>query len=650
MTRKIFVALLLLFVSLVPAAQREGIAQTKDSGPTLTCLALPLVAQGFLASHVRYKDEDEALLKRVAKIYAERIDPTQTLLTQAEYAKLEKRAYELAKAVKNRNCADFSKLHKDQIAWHEELENYVKTVTAKDFEIDKAREVELDPDKRKRPASEEELRKLRRSLVEFQMANYLVNGTTKEEATKKLVHRYELITKRIREMKEQDLYGAYLNAYSAALDPHSSYFSPDDMEDFRIQMELSLTGIGAVLTSEDGYTIVEEVVPGGAADRHGKLQPKDRIIAVAQGEKGEPVDVIDMDLRDVVKLIRGKKGTKVTLSILRKEPEPERLTLTIERDQIDLKEQAAKLKWRDVKRGDKTLKLAVLDLPSFYLGDKPGARDSAEDVAKLVAEAKEKKADGIVLDLSRNGGGALQSAVAISGLFIEQGAIVGVGSKTAKAGPEVLDDQDPKVQWDGPLVVLTSKASASASEILAGALKDYRRAIVVGDEHTYGKGTVQQLSPLPPGLGLLKVTTALFFLPGGDSTQSVGVEADIVIPSVLSSLDIGEKHQDNALEPVSVKPFTSAKANGSNSWKPIEDAVVTKLRKKSQRRVAKDKEFKELAKELEKVNGNDTKIKLAEIFENGKSDDDDEATDKKDELSIQAKEASEILADLALAL
>ena len=650
--RRFVLAISFAFVMVLSASP----AAAQDFNMSLSCAALPLVADGFHAQHVSGSKFNNTLARRVAKNWAERIDPTEALLTQSEYAKLETRLLTLVKSIRNRECADFTKLHADQVKWQEDLEKHVREVVmGKGFAIDKKRELELDPEKRDRPKTDADQAKLRRGLIEFQLANYLASDVKEKEAREKLVHRYELFTRRVKEMNKADLYGVFLNAYAAALDPHTTYFSPEDMEDFRIQMQLSLTGIGAVLSSRDGLTIVEEVVPGGAADEHGVLRPKDQIIAVKQGTakaKGDVVDVIDMDLRDVVRLIRGKKGTQVTLTVLRKGDKTERLQLTITRDVIDLKQSAAKLEWHTVKRGKKSQKIAIIDLPSFYMGDRPGARDSAVDVAKLLGEAKQKGADAVVLDLSRNGGGVLQSAVSISGLFIERGGIVAATSR-GRGIPEVLEDKDPTVQWNGPLVVLTSKVSASASEILAGALQDYGRAVVVGDEHTYGKGSVQQLNQLPPGLGMLKVTTALYYLPGGQSTQSAGVRPDIVVPSIFATMEIGERHQDNALPTAATKAFASPVANSKGSWTPVPRDLVGTLKQRSAARVKKDKEFVKLRKELADKDVNETRIKIADILQDASDEKKKEAEQgKKDdeELSIQAKEAAQVAADLAARL
>lgn len=641
-TKWVWIALITMLAGTANAQERPAV------GMSLSCPMLPLVADNLLTMHMSFVKEDEALVKRVAENYAQYMDSTKNLLTDSEFKALEARLLTLVKDVRKGGCDDFVALKDDQVKWQQSMEDFVrKTVSSKSYKVNPKATLELDVKKRKRPKNTAEQNKLRRLMVDFQMANYLASDTSLEDAKQKLIKRYELLTKRVREQDEAEVYRVFLNAYASSLDPHTTYFSPDDLDDFKIQMELSLTGIGAVLTSQDGYTVIQEIVVGGPADRSGKLKPKDKIIAVAQGN-GEPVDVIDMDLRDVVKMIRGKKDTVVTLTVLRQAAETERFKISIQRDQIDLKDQAAKLTWVESKRKDRTLKLAVIELPSFYGGEGPSARDSAKDIADLVEEAKKGKADGVLLDLSKNGGGILQSAVVISGLFIESGAIVGVGTG-GKARSEILRDRDPRVQWDGPLVVLTSKVSASASEILAGALKDYSRAVVVGDPHTYGKGTVQQMSPLPAGLGLIKVTTAMFFIPSGDSTQSIGVGSHIVIPSALASLDIGEKYLPHVLAPATTAKFVEAEANKGGKWTPITPEVVASLGKKSQTRVAKDAEFKVLKKKITEAKSRKTTIKMSDILKK-KDSSTDEENEEELSTSLQQREAAEILADLVVEL
>jgi carboxyl-terminal processing protease len=520
-----------------------------------------------------------------------------------------------------------------------------------------------------------------RKLVQFQMSNYLSTDISVDEAKDKLVHRYELSVKRAEEFDTEDVYSLFLDAFASALDPHSNYMSDENNEDFKIQMGLSLIGIGVGLSSRDGYSVVEKVIPGGAADKVGQLLPKDKVIAVAQDGE-DPVDVIDMDLRKVVRLIRGKRHTIVHLTILRQNPTTERFVVSIERDKINLEEQAAKLTFETVEIDGKEEKLAIIDLPSFYGGRDPMERKSSTDLRILLRQAEEANAAGLLLDLSRNGGGLLDTARDIAGFFIREGGVVAVKDEYGKV--QVMNDDDPRILFGGPMIVLTSRISASASEIVAGAMKDYHRAILVGDDHTFGKGTVQTLVPLPPGLGALKVTTALFFRPGGDSTQHSGVASDIVVPSPFNSDDFGESTQPYALESAKIKPFLAATANIDESgptprdfYEPVTAEIVTQLAQLSAERVAASEEFAEVQRKLGESAERGGIIRLSEILKENeeeaeakendekaqdeaddKTDDssDDKASDEasegseeneeeEDEPSIQRKEAIQILRD-----
>lgn len=405
--------------------------------------------------------------------------------------------------------------------------------------------------------------------------------------------------------------GYFAEAFATSLDPHSDYLSPETFEDFQIQMRLSLEGIGASLTNDDGFTVIEDLIPGGSASRLGVLRPKDKIIAVAQDGK-KAVNVIDMDLKDVVRQIRGKKGTKVTLTILRQGERTETFDVVIVRDKVDIQDQATKIRYEERRFEGKVFQVGVLDLPSFY-GDR-GTRTSYSDVRKLLEEARERNVDGLVLNLSRNGGGLLEDAVRISGLFIRKGAIV--ATQNFEKRRDVLSDEDDGIIFNGPLVVLTSHLSASASEILAGALKDYGRAVVVGGEHTFGKGTVQTLSHLPAGLGAIKVTNGMFFLPGGESTQHAGVIPHIQVPSIYNNTEVGEKTMDYSLPPQSTDAFLSKEANAvekDRRWSSVTPSVIKKLASLSAQRVAADQKFVDIRKELEEAGKNRGIVKLADL-------------------------------------
>jgi carboxyl-terminal processing protease len=617
----------------------------------LSCEAVPSLMSAFLQNHVLYHELDASLRERVAESYLQRVDSSRTFFLEPEAEQIQYQLREGFEGFFEGECGRLDGIHDKTIERAKQLEDFVREMVQKpDYAVDKTVKLLIDPAKRGFPKTKEARDALWRALVHFQISNYLSSGQTLEEAKPQLVHRYELLTKQIKEQEPDDLYAQFLDAFATALDPHSNYLSPDDAEDFQITMGLSLEGIGLALSSRDGYSVVEEVIPGGAADRHGGVKPKDKIIAVSQ-EGEEPVNIIDMKLRDVVRMIRGKKGTPVTITLLRQGGDAtERLTFTIVRDKIDLEQQAAKLRFESVEQDGKTMKLAVLELPSFY-GDRDASkRQSAKDVQNLLKQVRQEKADGLLLDLSRNGGGLLEYAVSISGFFLRKGGIVAV--RQGKQDPKVLEDPDDGILYSGPLVVLTSRVTASASEILAGALKDYRRAIVVGDDQTFGKGTVQSVVPLRTGLGALKITTALFFRPGGESTQKSGVRSDIVLPSLSNTEDFGEAAQPYALPGQAIPGFLNGSDGGEPSvWQPVTSDLVTRLQTKSQARVAQSKDFQDVEKQLADAKKNQGVVHLDEILkkqeENGTKgkDPDDVAREEAKKPSAQLKEALQILTD-----
>src|SRR5258706_10413202 len=353
-------------------------------------------------------------------------------------------------------------------------------------------------------------------------------------------------------LSADQVYEVYLTALAHVYDRHSDYMGRRQLEEFNISMSLSLFGIGAQLQSEEGYCKIRALLPGGPAMASKQIKPGDRIVAVAQDGK-EPVDIIEMPLIEVVQLIRGPKGTKVTLTLIPGDAVDSsmRKTLTLVRDEIKLENQEAKARIVDLPIADgKTQRIGVIDLPSFYSGDESrnghGHSGATADVAKLIEKLKQENVKGIILDLRRNGGGSLEEAINLTGLFFEFGPVV--QTKDGEGHVSVERDRDPTVLYEGPLVVLTSKLSASASEILAGALQDYERAILVGDPSTFGKGTVQsmiQLAPLMHRLkqeptenpGALKLTIRKFYRPDGSSTQLKGVVPDIILPSALAQLN-----------------------------------------------------------------------------------------------------------------
>ena len=634
----------------------------------LACTSIGQLTREFLRQHVSQRALGAEIESRAVDTYLRRLDPSRSLLLEAEVEALRSSLTGIFERIQNGSCAPISSAHQTLIARQEAAAAQLAGWMAEeDLALDESVQLRLDPEERGYPKTEAGRNELLRKLVHFQLSNYLGAGETLEEAKPLLVERYERRTRRLRELDDTDVLSAFLDSFAASLDPHSNYFTPEAVEDFRISMSLRLEGIGVALTERDGYSVVERIIPGGAADRLADgLRPKDKIIAVAE-EGQDAVNIIDMPLREAVSLIRGKAGSTVRLTVLRQDEQTSRFPLEIVRDKIDLTEQAASVRFETVERGGQTLKLAVLDLPSFYGDSNPEERQSTDDVERLLAEVNEAGADGLLLDLSRNGGGLLEHAVRISGYFIRKGEIVGVQS--SRAPLNVLADRDERILYTGPMVVHVSRISASASEILAGALKDYRRAVVTGDDHTFGKGTVQTVQPLTPDLGALKITTARFFRPGGRSTQKDGVSADVVIPSLLASGDIGERHQRYALEGERIDPFLSTLANAfgpEDAVSRVPSPVLAELVRRSTERVSGSADFQEVREEIEEAEAADGVVKLADLLkarEEARNGDDpggldgeateDEAEDTEaaaagsdEERDLQVGEALEVLADL----
>ena len=597
---------------------------------TLQCSHLPQLFEFYLKYHYLHKKLTDEIKTHTVEQYVKNLDPSKTLLLDGDVTTLKNSLMGMFKTLPAGNCNALDEGTKLLAKRAAENETFVKSFLGPSYRIDDSVEVMLDPRKRNFSKTTAE-----------QQEGFELTDMKLPEAKKQLIHRYELVTKRLSERKPDDTIASYAEAFALALDPHSGFLSRDNLEDFQIQMQLSLEGIGASLTNQDGFTVIEELIPGGGAEKSKQLHPKDKIIAVSQ-ENAKPVNVIDMDLRDVVKLIRGKKNTKVKLTILRQDPGPKTFDVTIVRDKIDIKEQAAKISYENRKVGDRTLKIGIIDLPSFYGGGAEGTRSSSVDVKQLLDEARKEKVDGILLNLSRNGGGLLEEAVRISGLFIVKGAVV--ATKDADAKVQVLSDQDDDVSYSGPLVLLTSRFSASASEILAGALRDYKRAVIIGGDHTFGKGTVQVVSGLPLNLGGMKVTTGMFFLPGGESTQQAGVPADVHLPSPYASDDVGENTLDYSLPKQSISNFVSPEADvpqPPKHWDPVNDSVIKKLVTHSQERVAKDPKFAEIKKNLEEANKNGV-IKLAEIRKKSEAEKKKNKKEKKAEDTSAERAAKEL--------
>ncbi len=414
--------------------------------------------------------------------------------------------------------------------------------------------------------SSDELDEIWRKRLKNEVLSLKLSGK-KDDKIKEILHkRYTNFERRLSQTQSEDVIQVYLNALSEAFDPHTSYFSPKAKDDFNIRMRQSLEGIGARLTTEDEYTKVIEIIAGGPADKSGLLKPNDYIVGVGQGTKGELVDVIGWRIDDVVQLIRGKKGTKVRLQILHKATDmlADAEVITITRDKVKLEDSAAKSDTLHIKSGDREMTMGVIKIPAFYMdydalrkGDR-NYKSTTHDVLRLLNKLKEQKVDGIILDLRNDGGGFLSEAISLTGLFIPQGPVVQVRDTDGRV--KVEEDTDPGVAYDGPLVVLVNQFSASASEIFAAAIQDYKRGLIIGTQ-TYGKGTVQNMADLNryfPNArhkyGQIKLTIAKFYRISGGSTQHRGVIPDISLPSRFTQKEVGESSNKNALRWDQINP------------------------------------------------------------------------------------------------
>jgi carboxyl-terminal processing protease len=469
-----------------------------------------------------------------------------------------------------------------------------------DFEVDET--LVTDADRLSYPANADEARERWRKWLKYEMLVLKADKSNTEDVRQRLLRRYQSFARRMRQTDTKELLEMFLTAICNGFDPHTSYLAPVSSKNFDIVLGLQLEGIGAQLKSVDGYTIIDKVLPGGPADKSGQLKAGDRIVSVAQGEDGPPVDVAEMKLNDVVSLIRGRRGTVVRLGVLPAGGGAIK-TIKLVRDKVELKDQEASgTILEEGRKADGTpFRIGVINLPSFYM-DMRGAREGNEDfkscsrdVRRILDDFNRNGVDALILDLRKNGGGSLTEAIKLTGLFIEQGPVLQVKGPDGPGGRvQQYDDTDSGMAWRGPLVVMISKFSASASEILAGAIQDYRRGLIVGDSSTHGKGTVQTMIDLgpqlfrinnPPDLGSLKLTVQQFYRPSGDSTQQRGVLADIVLPSLTDYYDVSEADLDYpvAFDKVAPVPF--------RAYDAVSPAIVTALREFSAQRVAQSPEF-----------------------------------------------------------
>ncbi len=462
----------------------------------------------------------------------------------------------------------------------------------------------------------DELDELWRKKLKHEALNLKLTGKEWDKIKETLVKRYKNYYRRILQYKSEEVFQLYLNSFADAIDPHSNYLAPITSENFNIRMKLSLEGIGATLRNDNEYTKVVNIVPGGPAFKADNIHSDDYIIGVGQGKDAELVDIIGWRIDDAVQLIRGDKGTIVKLAILRAkngiDSKPD--TITIVRDKVKLEEQAAQKKVITVRENDIDFNLGVIEIPSFYVDfearrkGETDYRSTTRDVKNLIEELKEEKVDGIIIDLRNNGGGALDEAVELTGLFIEDGPVVQVRQSSGKI--DVENDPDPEIIYDGPLSVIVNRYSASASEIFSGAIQDYGRGLVLG-EQTYGKGTVQNLIGLDRFVpsagdksGQLKLTIAKYYRINGSSTQNLGVVPDIPFPSAVDPDEYGESSRPSALK------WDQIKTSEYKKYGDLTDAIP-ELLEKHQERILSEPEFNYLMEDINDYKENKNKVEFS---------------------------------------
>jgi carboxyl-terminal processing protease len=576
-----------------PAARAEPKQARQDP------LIAQVVCELLKRWHLSRPEIGEAVSRRLFQRFLTSLDPNKVYFTKGDIEEFQKDEAKLGEQLQSGDLDFAYKVYNRLLKRMTERQKLIEQLVAAKQDYTVKEYMKTDPEKvawTDDAGVQERWRK--RIKFELLMQKVAEKPLGEAEAKKKILERYRNRLAMWKRLDNTDLLEFYLGDLALCIDPHSTYMSSATLDDFDIALRLNLDGIGAVLRSENGQTTVQEVVPGGAAAKDGRLKAKDRITAVAQGE-GEWVDAVDQKLRDVVKLIRGKRGTKVRLKVV-PAGKIEPVVIELTRQKIELKSQEARGEVVETgKKADGTYyKVGVIDLPSFY-ADRASGKSATEDVRKILKGFKAKGVEGVVLDLRRNGGGLLPEALGLTGLFIDQGPVVQIKRPDGKV--EEKHDPEKGVVYGGPLIVLVSRQSASASEILAGALQDYGRALVVGDTSTYGKGTVQtvidlgeQLRANPaPRLGALKLTIQQFYRVNGHSTQRQGVASDVVLPSLTEQLTGGEKEQKQAL------PFSKVEPAKHDAVRLVSAALKEVLKERSARRVKESKGFADLAKAAE---------------------------------------------------
>jgi carboxyl-terminal processing protease len=598
--------------ALLGAAMTPPAAAPAAAAAATTTVLAPTEQENYVArrvadiiSHEHYRRAplDDHLSSLILDRYLDAIDGARSYFFASDIAEFEKYRYELDDAIKTGDVEPafvifrrFQQRSRERMAYAIELLN-----KKPDFDIDES--FNFDREKEPWPANAAEMNELWRKRVKNDALSLVTAGKQWPEAVDVLRKRYEHVAKRMDQSKPDDVFEAFMNAFVLSLDPHSNYFSARNSEEYNIQMSLSYEGIGASLNLTDDYVTVIDVIAGGPAAVSKQLAANDRITAVGEGKTGELTDVIGWRLDDVVQKIRGPGGTTVRLQVLPAGAAPGSVqkVLDFTRNRVSLENQASKKAMRTVERNGKEIKVGIITVPSFYQdydASRAGAKDyrsTTRDVQRLIGELRKDGAEVMIMDLRANGGGYLPEAESLTGLFIDRGPVVQLRDTTGHI--EVDDDPNPAIFYSGPMLVLVDRFSASASEIFAGAIQDYGRGLIVGQQ-TYGKGTVQNAHPLnytifgrKPELGQLNVTIGKYYRITGESTQDRGVTPDIALPSLIDANEVGESTRDRALPWDHIEP-ASFRVEGD--LKPL----AASLEKLHTERTAGSADFKYLREDI----------------------------------------------------
>lgn len=590
------------FVALgVQALPLESLTYSKSQSETVKDILAKLQSR-----HYREIQVNDELSQRYLSNYLDTLDPSRMFFYSKDIESFEKHRNKFDdyfKAGKLDAAFDIYEVYRQRVVSRMESVLEMLNDSTVKFDFTENDDVLIDRDEQPWPKSMVEADKLWYKRVKLSLLNLKMAGKELEEAKEVVAKRYKRQLKRIQQEDTADVFETVANALTLLYDPHTNYWSPRTNENFNINMSLSLEGIGAVLQSEDEFTKVVRLVPGGPADKQGQLKPTDKIVGVAQGEEGEVVDVVGWRLEEVVDLIRGPKNTVVKLEVTRADTNSsgETRTIRINRGRVKLEDQAAQKDILELSDGGKTMKIGVIYLPTFYVDFDAQRRrmidykSSSNDVAKLLRELMKEGIDGLILDLRNNGGGSLQEAVSLTDLFIDQGPVVQIRSPDDHINRH--NRSRFNAMYTGPLIVMVNRLSASASEIFAGAIQDYGRGMIVGSQ-TFGKGTVQSVNPLLEGG--LKITESKFYRVSGDSTQHRGVIPDIKMPMLIDPDEVGESAYDNAL------PWDKIHAVPHSQYFNF-SAVLPALENLHEKRANKDPDYNFMLDQIEMMRKNKEK-------------------------------------------